>query len=225
MKEISRLSLFLLLFSSGDKLRRMFSAVAVARCWQCSLPGLPIGDRAKFFSVSFRFLPSDFFRSCSPSSSASAAAISGPGERASAGAANVNTSTSPSCRRGGSEAGEQQRRGRPSLSSLFRRWKVAGGGAGFVVVAVPFVRAQLLSSRRHVLLLQPRHHFRRAPGRPAGQRASALGHEVPWLRSRHNTTSSGSKTWAGGLERRAPALLGRSGPRRRGGVPRLGRRC
>ena len=69
LKEISRLSLFLLLFSSGDKLRRMFSAVAVARCWQCSLPGLPIGDRAKFFSVSFRFLPSDFFRSCSPSSS------------------------------------------------------------------------------------------------------------------------------------------------------------
>ena len=203
LKEISRLSLFLLLFLSGDKLRRMFSAVAVARCWQCSLPGLPIGDRAKFFSVSFRFLPSDFFRSCSPSSSA---AISGPGERASAGAANVNTSTSPSvARRGGSEAGEQQRRGRPSLSSLFRRWKVAGGGAGFVVVAAPLVRAQLLSSRRHVLLLQPLHHFRRAPGRADGQRASALGHEVPWLRSRHNSSSS-SKTWAGGLERRAGAV-------------------
>ena len=65
----------------------------------------------------------------------------------------------------------------------------------------------LLSSRRHVLLLQPRHHFRRAPGRADGQRASALGHEVPWLRSRHNTSSSSSsKTWASGLERRAGAV-------------------
>ena len=191
------------------------------------LPSFLVARRAKFFSVSFQFLPSDFFRSCSD------VVVGGGGDQ--------RTLRASERGRGGQRerehehvgvvegANEQQcRRGRPSFPLSF--------AVGRLRAAVDVEPALLLppsspSSSSSLVRLSVDNcsplsdtifveRARRAGGRAGLRRpASALKHEVAWLQSRHNSSSSSSsKTWS------PCCATGRSGPRR-GGVPLSGRRC